>query len=340
MSKLFILGAGFSKAFSCHMPTLLDLGKYVVKNINKLPGNSTKHKIYRKIGSDPERLLTYLFQPMPWKFPDEVFVDRATFIVLSRIIAEYIVEKQKLAFHNSIPSWSERFINYLIGKESVVATLNYDTILETLYRNKFVDPSALGRGYDVQQITILDLYPLPIVNLLERKLHPTISYENENTFKFLKLHGSINWYYSGDENMPGQQVYAEDYATVHKYRDLVKTLKMDMIPLIIPPVTEKTSFYDTKMIKVAWKILKEAIRSADEIYCIGCSLPKTDLTVRLFLSTATDNYSGKKVYIVNNTMGKEKKSLIDDYAEVFGKRNLNKDYLGQINCVELMVNNL
>jgi NAD-dependent SIR2 family protein deacetylase len=343
MSKLFILGAGFSKAFSCYMPILHDFGQYIIDKINELPGDSEDRMIYRKLSPDFEQLLTYLFQAMPWKSPEKVLLDRSVFSTISRFIADYVTERQRLAFANSTPPWGDRFVRYIAAKELTVATLNYDTILEELYLNwQIPDKTVLGPEYAVQQITILDLYPLPVINLLERKLHPYISSEGVATFKFklLKLHGSINWYYAGDENTPSQQVYAEDYATVSRHRNTLEKLKMDLVPLIIPPITEKTPFYGTNLVKTAWISLQQAIKEADEIYCVGYSLPKTDLTMKLFLSTAVNTYNRKKVYIVNNSTGKALDDLLENYSEVFGERNLRKKYLGWDNCVEKMVNDL
>jgi len=246
-----------------------------------------------------------------------------------------------LAFGNETPSWGGSFVEYITKKKLTVATLNYDTILEKLYLNlQIPDKSILGKGYEVQKVTILDLYPLPVVNILERKLHTTVVLQNPSTFKLLKLHGSINWYYSGDENFPGQQIYAEDYATVSMHENKIEMLKTDLVPLLIPPVTEKTFFYGTNLIKAAWRSLLQAIKLADEIYCIGYSLPKTDSTMKLFLSTAATTYNSKKIYIVNSAKDEELEILIDNYSEVFGIANLKEDYLGQDNCVEMMINNL
>lgn len=90
MSKLFILGAGFSKAVSDKMPTMKDLGKFVRDRIPELPGDP---QIYYRLMSDPsnvEELLTYLYQEMPWKTAEQTLIEKAAFHKLSAYIVEHI----------------------------------------------------------------------------------------------------------------------------------------------------------------------------------------------------------------------------------------------------------
>lgn len=110
MSKLFILGSGFSKAVSSHMPTIRELAQHIETRLDQLPGD---HRVYRRLLADPEGLLTYLFQAMPWKSPEETHVDRAAFIVLSRQIAEYLKECEAKAFGQAPPQWAVDFVQYL-----------------------------------------------------------------------------------------------------------------------------------------------------------------------------------------------------------------------------------
>ncbi len=62
MPKLFVIGSGFSKAFHDGMPLLIDLSSNL--DWTKLPIQKPE---YRRLGSDVEELLSYLYQEMPWK---------------------------------------------------------------------------------------------------------------------------------------------------------------------------------------------------------------------------------------------------------------------------------
>ena len=93
MSKLFILGAGFSKAVSDKMPTMKDLGKFVRDRISELPELQGDPQIYYRLMSDPsnvEELLTYLYQEMPWKTAQQSLIEKAAFLRLSAFIVEHI----------------------------------------------------------------------------------------------------------------------------------------------------------------------------------------------------------------------------------------------------------
>lgn len=177
--------------------------------------------------------------------------------------------------------------------------------------------------------------------------------------KLLKPHGSINWYFAGDENVPGQQVFYMEVGSKTPSQDLssnvdedesgsaadtwvtedvLKTNKKDLIPLIIPPVAEKSAFYGTKLVRVLWTEFKRTIQEASEIYCVGYSMPKTDLTVRIFLSTAADYYD-KAIHIVNDAKDEKKRRLIENYSEVFRRdaQELGDNY---IDSLRQMVNML
>ena len=134
MSKLFILGSGFSKAVSERMPTIGELGTYIRDKIQELP---TDQEVYERLISAPmniEGLLTYLYQEMPWKTPEQTLSDKAAFVTISKLIVECIEEREKEVYEEreEIPTWAEDFVVYLHKEEAIIATFNYDTILEGL----------------------------------------------------------------------------------------------------------------------------------------------------------------------------------------------------------------
>lgn len=341
MSKLFILGAGFSKAISkdmqtgCIMPTMKELGKHVKSRIREFPGNS---EIYERLLSDPnnvEDLLTYLYEAGPWKSADEIYLHKSAFLVLSNIIADHISELEQEVFQAEPPEWAREFIQYVHQKNFTVATFNYDTILERL-------SVMYIRQEDNQRIDIEDLYQAPISNLATRTGSWYLGVSYQKTYRLIKLHGSINWYFSGDENIPRQEVYYSDVFRidgpsrpgVQRYIHSVERNKKDLIPLIIPPVAGKTPFYSIQLVRVQWQMLRSAIEEADEIYCAGYSLPRTDHTARMFFSTVT-NSKAKKIHIVNLKKGSD--NLISNYRQAWGNCELIADYLSDGNPIEQMV---
>jgi hypothetical protein len=184
-----------------------------------------------------------------------------------------------------------------------------------------------------------DLYQLPLASLMSRTAFLWGS-EPLATFRLLKLHGSIHWHSSGEENVVGQQVYYEPlYTRLFPENASDKSLngvnKKDLVPLIIPPVAEKSAFYRTRLIRTLWTDFREAIEAATEIYCVGYSLPKTDLTMNLFLSSTAS--TGKTIYLVNRS---KDVNLMQNYQQVFGNCEIDTRYLGHNDAVERMVNDL
>lgn len=343
MSKLFILGTGFSKAVSEEMgtgsviPTMKELGDHVKSVISRLPGQP---EIYKKLVSgtnNVEELLTYLYDESPWKSPSETHLHKSAFLVLSTIIADYIneCEEKVLEVGSEPPEWCIDFLLYLHEKKPTVATFNYDTAIEKLsYRH-------IRPGDKNETINIADLYQSPITRLATRdgSLYLTGSYEA--TYRLLKLHGSINWFFSGDENIPHQEVYYSDVFVIddpsQSFIMNVKKNRKDLLPLIIPPVAEKTRFYNLRIVRSVWRDFRSAIEEAEEIYCVGYSLPRTDLTTQLFFS-AVMNDKSKKIFLVN--LRERSEELVDNYRRVLGECNLITDYITDDSPIERMVRDL
>ena len=62
--EIIYFGFRFSKSISSYMPTVTELAEYIKSKINLIPGD---YEVYKSLVDDPENLLSYLYQPMPWK---------------------------------------------------------------------------------------------------------------------------------------------------------------------------------------------------------------------------------------------------------------------------------
>lgn len=333
MSKIFILGAGFSKAVSSQMPILSELSQQALAADN-LP---VKLKYVEALQDDIEQLLSYLYQEMPWETSSEAHFGRGLFSYLTERITEVINQAEEKAFAQEPPQWAEEFVRYLHRNKVTVITLNYDTIVETL-ATIITHETSPGHW---RAIPTANFYRLPIAPILSRTLtlHST---ETVETFRLLKPHGSVNWYLAGEDIFSGHQVFSKPVRNLKadngwKYEEEARINQSDLVPLIIPPVAEKSVFYRTRIVRLMWSEFRKAIENATEIYCIGYSLPKTDLTMRLFLRAHTYN-SGKIVHLVNRAQGIEE--LKQNYEQVFTGCSVNADYVDDLNAISMMVENL
>ncbi|MEK7396644.1 MAG: hypothetical protein AAB116_06875 [Candidatus Poribacteria bacterium] len=341
MSKLFILGAGFSKAvFPDEMPLMKDLADCIEAELDKFPDKFPKDSAYRKFmkDKDVEGLMTYLHQEIPWKPDYDIKYDEGLLLTLLDCIGEYITKCEEKAFQKpkQPPDWAKQFVRYLHEKELTVATFNYDTILERL--SKELKPEKIEQSDS--NIDIRGIYQIPISPLSLRASIGValgdMGIVSLNTYRLLKLHGSINWFFARDMNFPGVPVYCVGFR--ENPNDIEYKINMaGLKPLIIPPVAEKAPFYGNQLVKILWAELKKAVDDADEIYCVGYSLPKSDYTTQIFFKTVI-NKVGRKVYIVNRESDSD--VLIKNYEEALPDCELIKDYITDYKPVKKMVTDL
>jgi hypothetical protein len=373
--RLLILGSGFSKAVSDKMPVVRELAQALKEHIEKNQDRdlqALKEPQYQHLLNDPEMLLTYLAQDQPWKEPDETHKDRALFLRVATWLARYIENCEDLAFKgNNIKDWVIDLASWLHHTKTPTITFNYDTVLERVcYLHVKAKTWVLKNQYppwseEDLPLYASNLYQMPL-GMIPHRAGPASLPLPQSTFHLIKLHGSINWFYSGGEQFPGEQVYFRSVDSVSPYSDMtgvddlarwaigglswggppppfdlkteIKKLLSDKVPLIIPPVAEKSRFYANQTIRSLWGKAREYLAQAEEIYCVGYSLPDTDLTVKLLLQTACAGRA-KTVYIVNNDV-KGKEDLVRRYRDAFPKEVAIKDDYIRADAVEAMIKDL
>jgi hypothetical protein len=129
------------------------------------------------------------------------------------------------------------------------------------------------------------LYPIPLNNVNGRTAS-LWSAEHSTTFRLLKLHGSTNWYYSGRSEFAGEQLYFALPPRSAKAEASLALNVSDLVPLIIPPALDKSSFYVNNSLRAQWKMAAEALRTATCVYVIGYSCPPTDLATSFMMQEA------------------------------------------------------
>jgi hypothetical protein len=296
-----IVGSGFSKALFNEMPTVSELST-CFESVEDLVGEP-----YREFLHDPELLLSYLGLGQPWNEPEEGLRNQALFVALQRVLAEHIAKCEARAFARPIVGWAVPLLEWLHRGRVPVISLNYDTVIERLIRNcmKQAPREERPREYD--------LYDLPL-SVLQLRVAGTLGGSEVETFQLIKLHGSINWFYSGADGFPGEQVYyrpvdsdspdADGWGRLKEDEAEVRRLCRDKVPLIIPPVAEKSRFYANRTVRALWASARRALAEAEEVLCVGYSLPDSDLTMKLFLRAFAHP---KKVLIVNTAQAESER---------------------------------
>ena len=326
---VFILGAGFSKAISRQMPTMVELGAAVRERLAGVTGFSSA--IPDSLGDNIELWMTYLSQPQPWLREPEVDLHRSLGGRIRQSIAAVIEECTLLASASLAPDWLRRLILAWHRREAIVITLNYDTLVEKAARDLSVSETekkgVLQPAY---------IYPPYFANIASRSGVGLWRRGVLRTFRLLKLHGSVNWHYSGREDFHGETIFFSDvsefgpvpdeaarYAQDQRLRDMAA----DKETLLIPPVAEKTTYFNNETVRGLWKDAAAAFQDADALYVVGYSLPISDLGMRFFLAgNSPDAHS--VVHVVNTDT-----NTLERYRECLPRLDMQTEYVGSDNPV-------
>ena len=325
MVDVFLIGAGFSKAISDEMPLLSELSSQIIDRAIDLPDSLLT------MGNNLELWLSYLSQPHPWLRHSSNLKNQATGLDITELLRAILDEKERLAIQQECPSWLRLLTQYWNEQKTNVISFNYDTLIERA--------AALIPTSERSNLSAGQLYPVQLT-LSSRRDAMVFGDGQVDTFSLFKLHGSINWFYSGTSDSTGEVIYytsveqwgAEESENQRRQAESVS----DKVPFIIPPTTEKVGFFQHESLKRIWTRAVMAISAADRIFVCGYSLPMTDLAVRLFLYEGGGIASRKKeLYVVNRDP-----SVVDRYRELLRQVfEIKADYVCD-NAIETLVQDL
>jgi hypothetical protein len=332
--KVFFLGSGFSKALD-NYPTLLELSKEITEKLSgkDSTGNHYEKEILTPLKDNFEHLLTYLSSDLPWKNEEQTYADRALYSKISTTIVSVFqtrafpsIEKKAQIYHK----YQSLFDFFVMNAENIdFISLNYDLLLEILlqhpYNNQLKHPDE-----EQYEITSAKMYLFPMTWIGLRSMLTGMTFGDDNNRVnpcIIKLHGSINWFWTGTS--ASETIYYKNLME----NDVDENVSAGLIPYIIPPVMDKNAFYNHIMIKSLWKKAKELLQDADEIYIIGFSFPQTDTSVRFLFQSALE---GKKsdIYVVNKVKESSIADLKHNYSQIFYNHNVNYDFCKDGDVIE------
>jgi len=255
---VFLLGAGFSKALHQAMPLMSELGATVCRNL-QLPDETLE-----PFGGDFEAWFSYLAEPQPWFSNAEAHDNAAMFERASQQVYSIILKAHpERDFENKT---LEQLAQYWVDHNSHIITFNYDLIVEQAL-NQTIRGSAIDSFYEIPLTSRRKPGGLVIgpKQLGQRRPH------------LYKLHGSLNWLWGGEG----------DQKTPASINDSGSdgTLYSDLKPMVIPPTSSKSMFYDHRGLRAQWRSAYRQLRSASRLIVIGYSMPLSDLQVRAMLAS-------------------------------------------------------
>lgn len=167
-------------------------------------------------------------------------------------------------------------------------TFNQDLVIE-----KAIDALASTARYSFVPWNLSTTYGVNFSDYLRVGSRPKFNSAGPGapSIPVLKLHGSLNWFYnvrSGTDPKNSIRSPAGDLHCVTN-RSLLTGLKytggsrkVDIIPLVVPPIYEKASRYQS-VVGPIWSSARQVFRRADRIVVFGYSFPDADIAARALL---------------------------------------------------------
>lgn len=315
MTDAFILGAGFSKAVDyLQMPTTDELGNQAIELLRSIhhasprshsstcDGISCDHPMLvdgRPPGGSFEVWLARLAEPQPYRFEHENAVASSLYEQLANAIADTILwATQRCCAQQPATeaAWFAPLLTTWHERRADVVTFNYDTLVEARFDAlQIIDGPSMSRPFNHR-----DLGPqlLPEAGVVDGGYAGPI-----RSFNYMKLHGSIHWYWDPmtrsadsmvDVGLPARWPHNPNDRSWQP-ADLVPGRQ----PVIIPPTTSKTAFFNNPVIRHLWRKAFEAVLAADRLILIGYSLPTYDLLVGSLLDDAAHQRGGIPAIVVD-----------------------------------------
>ncbi|MFV8250454.1 SIR2 family protein [Bdellovibrio bacteriovorus] len=278
MANLFFLGAGFSKYLHSNMPLMLDLGR----GIQEEQYHADLYNEDFKRSKNIESFMSYLNEELPYEKESQYLRKMAAAKDLSRHIWEVISAHD--AKYRPTDGNKHRFFCKLLTENSSVITLNYDLLLEKSFES--AAKSLPGRTFSQKRS-----YVMPLTPIISRDGSGMFSTSPPNLKpKIYKLHGSINWFYSGKFSYYGEQIYVrEGIDDSH--------LWADKAPLIIPPTFSKSSYFNNESVRFLWNSAYIELMKCTQLVLFGYSMPESDSVVKTMLENCLNKEA--KVVVVN-----------------------------------------
>jgi hypothetical protein len=327
--RVYVLGSGFSRALSSTMPIMKDLSAAVRDDLvtldtPEIPGHDTP------VANDFEQWLSYLVEAPPWLSDADRARNQAAFFDVSRAVARVLMRKQSDAVAAPPPKWLQPLLTNWHNTDATVITFNYDLLVELAWK-RFVAGVIAFDSWN----SPLSLYPAPITPIGARGGNALAELRAPAGLRLLKLHGSLNWWYSGPRATPGDTIWGaslkgEEWSAqgLEWIPEQTEQLAVDLQPMIVPPTAVKSTYYTNQTLQSLWQSAANAIREAKELVVVGFSFPPTDLLVSSLLSTNLPSTS--RITPINPT-----DEVVSRIRKVFGEDekdtsvNVNDQFAGK-----------
>jgi hypothetical protein len=321
---VFVLGAGFTRAFVPRAPLLTD--DYGAAELaRRLTGYPHARRILLQElernadgAVNIERLLTRLDGGMPYD-PDREAAAEADLLAaeLMRALVRRIEGAQTGTLYRDD---LQAFARHCVRARIPCLTFNYDDVLDQALYEAGQDPSGspgsawhpdTGYGFVCPSSAAC-------VRADEVRTAPS-------PILLLKLHGSLNWRFKLGARPPytiDSLVHHEAWYEVSPPAAGVDTdcMERHLAPgrFITPPVFRRAAFAGQPILERLWFLAYQALEQAERVVFLGCSLAPADVAATFLFREACDHLRPAQVQVVNLAKSEDaRRDLQAAYREAF-----------------------
>ena len=313
-STVFVLGAGFTRAFLPHAPLLVDDygGEALLRQFQAFPYAAAlialemKQLDHRPGLINLERLMTRLICEMPH---DHGTDSRHVFALIVKELMQSFRRRLSQAKADGLQSVGELrlFAGHCIRTKSTCISFNYDDVLDEAlwtFNPEHVKFNAWSPDWG---------YGFPCRMSQVCVSEAPAALPDSEAMLLLKLHGSINWRIPLGSPKPyvieavrHHESWFEHYGHNHEKVPVDKLEPyLESEPMMIPPVLTKAELNEQPVLRVAWEKAINALEHADRVVFLGYSLPITDIAVCFLLREGLDHLSAEAVRVIDFAQSSE-----------------------------------
>ena len=170
------------------MPTVHELSSRVMPVIQRHDSDLANR--LTKLGHNVELWMTYLSQEQPWLRVEENQHNLSVAGRIRREIGATVTEHTLQSVSGQPPEWLERLLRLWHDRQSVVVTMNYDTLVERVARGLQVASERPNERFDdpeLYEIHLANLYPPYLTFVGGRSGYAVGPPLPRSTFTLLKL---------------------------------------------------------------------------------------------------------------------------------------------------------
>ena len=269
-----LLGAGFSKAVSGHFPLMPELGQCALDEANISAG------LRPPKSTNFEAWLSLISEDQPYRSVEDNLKAKGLFMRMGTAIAKVMRIRQHCALQGAPLAWLDDLISVLHARQSTVISFNYDNVVECAVDGHcLTDWTGGWTGQVVTSHDIVDRIPPLPPAILSGELPDQVA----RSLRLLKLHGSLSWYWSPDDEtgVTLQRWRVPGTFGGHSPDDEEARLRAlpGRVPFIVPPTAIKSSYLTNLVVREIWRRARTALVNAKRLIVIGYSVPPEDQVV-------------------------------------------------------------